>query len=86
MVSLFNQFKGAKKSFKSNSKRCKIQSIEKFNPEEHWSVDRWWSKEEKVDLGIEEEDTVFTIEEFKEKISDAVNIMKELSKEVNNLK
>lgn len=86
MVSLFNQFKGAKKAFKPNSPRCKIQPMGKFNPEEHWSVDRWWSKEEKVGLGIEEEDTVFTIEEFKEKISDAVNIMKELSKEVNNIK
>ncbi|HVB22733.1 MAG TPA: restriction endonuclease subunit S [Ktedonobacteraceae bacterium] len=64
MVSLFNQFKGSKFNFLSPSKRCKIQSIERFAPNKHWSVDRWWSKEEKIHLGIEEETTEVSQEEF----------------------
>jgi type I restriction enzyme M protein len=76
MVSLFNQFKGAKNSFTSDSPRCKIQPIDEFDPDKHWSVDRWWSKEEKVELGIEEEDTVMSLDEFKEKFKDTVENIK----------
>lgn len=64
MVSLFNQFKGAKTAFGTTSKRCKIQPIDKFDPDQHWSVDRWWTKTEKVELGIEEIEHVVTGEEF----------------------
>ena len=86
MVSLFNQFKGAKKSFKSNSLRCKIQPIEKFNPDEHWSVDRWWSKEEKIELGIEEKDTIVTLDEFKERMNDTIKKIELLNKKLSELK
>ena len=53
-VNLYNFFKGNKTEFdKINSdKRCKIQPIEKFEPETHWSVERWWTKEEQIELGI----------------------------------
>lgn len=68
MISLFNQFKGSKFTFVSPSKRCKLQPIAKFNPGQHWSVDRWWSKEEKIQLDIEEEDIEVSREEFYETI------------------
>ncbi|TAH33352.1 N-6 DNA methylase [Candidatus Saccharibacteria bacterium] len=67
-VSLFNQFKGAKDTFTSPSLRCKVQPIDKFDPGESWTVDRWWSEEEKVELGIEEEKVVLTIDEFVDEI------------------
>lgn len=79
MVSLFNQFKGAKGTFKSSSMRCKIQPIEIFDPNSHWSVDRWWSKEEKIDLGIEEEEIILSVDEFKEKVKDIENKIHQLS-------
>lgn len=85
MVSLFNQFKGAKFTFHTESKRCKIQPIARFdttNPTSHWSVDRWWAKEEKVELGIEEQDTVLSLEEFKEKVEDIENKIHELNKQL----
>lgn len=63
-VSLFNQFKGAKTTFESHSLRCKIQPIDRFDPSESWTVDRWWSEEEKIELGIEDEKTVLTVDEF----------------------
>jgi len=85
MVSLFNQFKGAKFTFHTESKRCKIQPIDKLdttNPTSHWSVDRWWSKEEKIELGIEEQDTVLSLDEFKEKAEDIENKIHELNKQL----
>jgi len=86
MVSLFNQFKGAKNSFHSSSLRCKIQPIDKFNPSEHWAVDRWWTKDEKVELGIEEQDIVLTIDEFKNKVNDVMKSISKLNEEVKELK
>jgi type I restriction-modification system DNA methylase subunit len=86
MVSLFNQFKGAKNSFKTPSLRCKIQPITKFNPDEHWSVDRWWSKDEKIELGIEEEDTIMTLAEFKQRVKDTSAKINELNKKLKGLK
>lgn len=87
-VTLFSFFKGNKANFAkfNTDKRCKIQPISRFEPEEHWSVERWWTKEEQISLGIlEENNTVDTIE-FGEIINDASqtlteygNILKELS-------
>lgn len=64
MVSLFNQFKGAKDTFKADSLRNKIQPIDQFIPSKHWAVDRWWEKEEKIELGLIEEEKIVTVEEF----------------------
>lgn len=86
MVSLFNQFKGAKATFKTTSFRCKIQPIDRFNPDEHWSVDRWWTKDEKIELRIEEEETIMSLAEFEERVSDTSANIKKLSKELRGLK
>lgn len=82
---LFNQYKGSPNNFKIDDPRCNIQPIEKFNPDEHWSVDRWWSKKEKIELGIEEEEAILTLEEFKEKFEDVVKTISVLNKELDML-
>lgn len=65
MVSLFNQFKGSKSHFKAEGKkRCKVQPIDKFDPKNHWSVDRWWTEQEQVGLGIVEERNLITLANF----------------------
>ena len=84
-VDWFNQFKNAKKSFKFNDKRCKIQPIEKFDPETHWSVERWWSKEEQIELGIVEEDKVVKFEEFPSFLEDVANNILSFKDEVLEL-
>jgi type I restriction-modification system DNA methylase subunit len=80
-VTLFSFFKGNKSSFDkiNTDKRCKIQPISKFQPDEHWSIDRWWTKEEKIELGIEEEDNIITTEEFSELIKDISSTLEEFS-------
>jgi type I restriction-modification system DNA methylase subunit len=90
MVSLFNQFKGSKSHFKAEGKpRCKIQPIEKFDPEHHWSVDRWWTEQEKVQLGIVEERNLITLADFttqlegeKNSLESAIERLKEMDAEM----
>ena len=65
-TTLYNFFKGNKSSFESFNKdpRCKIFPIDKFDANTYWSIDRWWSKEEKIALGIEEEDKAVSLNDF----------------------
>lgn len=85
MVPLFNQFKGAKNDFKSTDKRCKIQPIDKFIPDDMWAIDRWWSNDEKIDLGIENEVTILTLDEFKTKLGDVESELHELKEQLGEL-
>ena len=84
-VNLFNQFKGSKRSFRSNSARCKIQPIDKFKPEEHWSIDRWWSKDEKVKLGIIEDENSMNLVDFSALLVEVSNSINEYQEEIKQL-
>lgn len=90
-TTLYNFFKGNKSSFSVINKdpRCKIVSIDEFKPAENWSVDRWWSKEEKISLGIEEEDTTIKLDDFPcfiENIADNIMSLKNILLELNEKK
>ncbi len=88
-VDWFNQFKNARKSFRFDDKRCKVQPIEKFNSDNHWSIDRWWTKEEQIELGIVEEDKITTLIDFSDLVGDVSDTLKEYSellKEVSEKK
>jgi type I restriction-modification system DNA methylase subunit len=90
-VTLFSFFKGNKGGFaKINvDKRCKIQPINKFVPDAYWSVDRWWTKEEQIELGIVEEDKTVDVNAFSEIINDISETLKEyadLLKEISEKK
>lgn len=65
-ANLYNQFKGGKKYFKTTDERCKIQPVQKLseNINTNWLVDDWWSKEEKIKLGITEEEKVLDLPEL----------------------
>jgi len=69
---LFKMFDGNEETFEkyNNDPRCKIQTIEKFKEEinNNWTVDRRWSKEEKIELWIEEQEEILDIEEFLVKV------------------
>lgn len=61
---LFNMYKGSKSCFKTDDPRCKLLDINDFIERDDWCVDRWWSDEEKVDLGIKDPLNKLSIEEF----------------------
>ena len=90
-VKLFKGYKGSKKYFIENNtdKRCKIQPFEKFDPNNHWSVDRWWTEEEQIELGILKENKTMDIIEFGELVGDISESLTEFSqllKEFNEKK
>jgi len=76
---LFNVFKasGERKEHKDN-KRCKIVSIDEFYIGSHWSVERWWTREERVELGIEDETESVSIDEFISLVDDTASTLTDL--------
>ena len=74
---LFNMFKGAKTKFKTSDKRCKVVPIDDFYNGSHWSVDRWWTREEKIELGIEEEEKAIDLTTYISMIHDTSAILTE---------
>lgn len=94
-TTLYNFFKGNKSSFESFNKdpRCKIFPIDRFEADIHWSIDRWWSREEKIALGIEEEDKAVSMLDFSSLVQDMSetlggfsSIIKESSEKKNEIK
>ncbi|MDE7293135.1 MAG: hypothetical protein K2N72_01790 [Oscillospiraceae bacterium] len=82
---LFNMFKGAKNKFKSDDKRCKIVAIDDFYEGTHWSIDRWWTREEKIDLGIEENVDAITLEDYIGLLSDTASTIMEYDEPLREL-
>lgn len=82
---LFNMFKGAKTKFKTPDKRCKIIDIDDFYNGSHWSVDRWWSREEKIDLGVEDVIDSVTLEDYISMVGDAASALMEFDEPLREL-
>ncbi len=61
---LFNVFKSMQKRFTTEDKRCKIVDIGDFYTGAHWCVERWWTRQERIDLGIEEEVEALSVDGF----------------------
>jgi type I restriction enzyme M protein len=84
-VNLYNMFKGSRKHFTPTDARCKIQSINKFIDESHWQVDKWWSHDEKVNLGIVEEENLMQLRDFSSHIGDISNELIEYQELIDEL-
>lgn len=82
---LFNMFKGAKAKFKTDDKRCKIVSIDSFYTGSHWSVDRWWTRDEKIELGVEDSVETVSLEEYISMVSDAASTLMEFDEPLREL-
>lgn len=70
MVKLYRQFMASPHDFDSRSPRCRTQLIDRFKNGLHWLVDKDWSEEEKKELGILEEATEISEEDFYKSITD----------------
>ncbi len=66
----FNMFKGNREYFPVTDKRCKVVDIDAFYMGAHWSVERWWTREERIELGIEDEVESVSIDGFISLIED----------------
>ncbi len=81
-VTLYSFFKGNKKGFAkiNTDDRCKIIDFNYFlsNIEKDWIVDKLWTKEEKVKLGVLEEEKSIKLEDFP-------NVLEEISNNIKTL-
>lgn len=88
-VTLYSFFKGNKSEFgKMNTdQRCKIQPIERFieQIEKDWVIDKWWSEQEKIELGVTEKSEKVTLLEFASIIEDVAGSIQEFQGEVKEL-
>jgi hypothetical protein len=71
-VTLYGFFRGSKEGFEkiNHDPRCKIFPIRTFETANHWSVDRWWTRDEKIALGIEEDNKAIDILDFSSVVAD----------------
>ena len=81
----FNMFKGAKTRFKTEDKRCKIVDISSFYDGAHWSVDRWWTRDEKIELGIEEDIEAVSLDDYISMVGEAASTLMEFDEPLREL-
>ena len=79
MVALFRQFRGAPSSFRFDSLRCKVFPFDEVKERDDWRVDRWWTYEERIGLGlakarpsVKHEDFIKEMEDFTSSLHDMV--------------
>ncbi len=56
-----------------SDKRCKLLDISNFDPKEQWNIERFWSDEEKIELGILKQEEYVSLDEFTDLITDLNN-------------
>lgn len=77
LVNLFNQFKGSPNYFTTDNKRCKVIKFEEFGEKTNWMIERWWSKDERVALGVTSEANEITQAELIDKITSISQLINE---------
>lgn len=80
----FRLFLGIKNNCKAllekQSPRCKIVDIQKFRDSNHWVIDRWWTREERIKLGFEEASGIVNKTEVENTLSEFKNALEEYEK------
>jgi len=88
-VTLYSFFKGNKSNFaKINSdNRCKIFPFKKFeeNIEKSWIIDKWWTEDEKIEIGISEKKEKVGLLEFSSLVEDIAVSISGFQEEIKEL-
>jgi hypothetical protein len=84
-VRQFKYFKLDKTLFEPLTINCKTFEIDKFDPKTNWCIDRFWDKQSKIDLGIEEEIKIVDIDEYHNQVSRVTSEIQELNKDLGNI-
>lgn len=80
-VKLYKGYIGSMEYFieNNNNPRCKIQPIDRFTPENHWSVDRWWTHDECIQLGVKERLEAVSLNDLSTTVAEAADAFREIS-------
>lgn len=88
-VTLYSFFKGNKGSFSkiNTDKRCKIFPFKNFEDtiEKSWIIDKWWTEEEKIELGISEKKEKVGLLEFSSLVEDIAVSISGFQEEIKEL-
>jgi type I restriction-modification system DNA methylase subunit len=84
-VRQYKYFQLDKTLFEPLSINCKVFPIEKFDPETNWCIDRWWEKEAKIELKIEEEINILDVEEYHMQVERVNKEVKKLTEELSGI-
>ncbi|WP_160143006.1 N-6 DNA methylase [Rickettsia endosymbiont of Ixodes scapularis] len=84
-VELFRSFKGNKKGFAklNHDKRCKLQFVELFKAEKDWSIEKFWTEEERKELGLSLDNDFSSIQDFKSNIQNISDELSSMIQEIN---
>ena len=82
MVNNFTFFRAAPSIYTTTDPRCKIVPWDTFDQQTNWLVDRSWSHEEKVALGVADEVYEMDPSEFRSLVQDANKALASLLKEL----
>ena len=80
----YRQFMASPNDYIASSERCKIQSIRRFTSGESWMIEKDWSDEERIKLGIENDITEISEEDFIDKIGEIKDLLSEVYKEMKH--
>jgi type I restriction enzyme M protein len=71
LIRQFRAFYADKEFFEPRNLNCKLINIEKLPPEGRWDVDRFWTDEERLQLGLSEARAI-SIEQFESELTSTV--------------
>lgn len=88
-VTLYSFFKGNKSSFEkiNTDKRCKVFPFLKFTDtiKKSWIIDKWWSEQEKIELGISERKDKVDLLGFSSLVEDIAISIKGFQEEIKEI-
>ena len=88
-VTLYSFFKGNKKEFEkiNSDRRCKIIDIDIFkkNVNKSWDIDKFWTRKEKIDLGVIKIGETLKLNEFPQVLEETSNNILSLKNELLDL-
>lgn len=86
---LFKGFRGNINYFTkyNQDKRCKVIPFDWFiqNVHSSWSIDKLWSKDEKIKIGISEDEATISVDDYKDSIQETIEIIGAYRMELDNL-
>ena len=82
MATAYRQFMADKEHYVPINGRCKTFPISKLRDSDTWIIDKWWTDDEKVKLGIHEGNKLRTIDELVKAIKHLQIKLEEVQKEL----
>jgi len=84
-VRQFKYFMLDKLLFEPLTINCQVFSIDKFNPQSNWCIERWWSEEDKIALGIEKEINIVDVDEYYKQVDRITGEIKTLNSSLGEI-